>query len=292
MTLISLLFVLILEYFFRVSVIFEEVFKYHKWFPDWFKWITAKFHQSWFSDWPGIFIILGTPVLLVYFISAADQGFLMWLCQLVLSLVVLVYCLGPIDQNEHLGEYFDAMENEELQSAFHHIEDYLDLKSGQDIPENTQKLGRVVTTLILLQSNFRYFGVLVYFVLLGPAGALLYRLTCTFEFATRDEEHSPYQSRLLSLRNLLDWIPARITSFLYALAGDFNGVMSSLKRYLFQANNNESLLKEAGLGALGLDNEISDDVIEENNQALSLVSRALVILLVIIAMMTVFGWLS
>jgi len=298
MTLISLLFVLILEYFFKISAIFEEQFKYHNWFPAWRKWLGNKVQQNWFRDWPGIAIIIGTPVLLLYnLVSDADKGFLFWLMQFALTLIVLVYCLGPIDQNEHLSEYFDAMESGDFQSAYHHVECHLDLKSTQDIPENFEELGRVVTTLILSQSNFRFFGVLVYFVLLGPAGALLYRLTCTFEFSSRDDDNSPYRLRLLQLRNLLDWLPARITGFLYALAGDFNGAMSSLNQYLFQPDNNDSLLEETGLGALGINDEVSDDVIiadtvEENNQALSLVSRSLTIFLVIIAMMTVFGWLS
>jgi len=208
---------------------------------------------------------------------------------MLLTLVVLFYCLDPIDQNGHLDEYFDAMENGDVQSAYYQVEDYLDLKSGKNMPENKQKLGRTVTTLILSQSNFRFFGVLVYFILLGPAGALLYRLTCTFEFSVRDEDESPYRKKLAQLRNILDWLPVRITAFMYALAGDFNGAMSNLKHHLFQAHNHsESLLQETGLGALGLDAEIIDDVKKENNQALALVYRSLVILLVIIAMMTVF----
>lgn len=297
MTLISLLLVLMLELFFRISAILEDALKYHKWFPNWFKWLRARIKQSWFDDWPGIIIILGIPLVLLHLLYPAENGFLLQLFQLALSVVILVYCLGPIEQNKHLKEYFLAVENGDLQSAYHHVEDYLDLKSGKYVPEDLSKLGRVVTRLILSQSNFRFFGVLVYFVLLGPVGALMYRLACTFEFTIRDDEKSPYQEKLNLLRKILDWLPSRITGFLYALAGDFTGAMVKLKKYLLIKNSDpDKLIQETGLGALGIKTENfqenSAEIIEENKQAQSLISRSMVIFLVIIAIMTVYGWPS
>ncbi len=297
MTLISLLLVLILETFFRISAIFEEVFKYHKWFPNWYNWIRTRIKQKWFDGWPGIILILAVPVCVIHLLYTANSGFLFLLFQLAISVLVLVYCLGPIEQNKHLKEYFSAVESGDFQSAYHHIEDYLDLKSGKTVPEDMSKLGRAVTSLILSQSNFRFFGVLVYYVLLGPVGALLYRLACTFEFSIRDDDESPYRNNLILLRKILDWFPARITGLLYAMAGDFTGAMTKLKKYLLVKNSDPvNLIQETGLGALGIDRESYEEnstkIIEENNQAQSLISRSLVLFLVIVAMMTVFGWLS
>ncbi len=101
----------------------------------------------------------------------------------------------------------------------------------------------------------------------------------------------------MMLRKILDWLPARITGFLYALAGDFTGAMTELKKYLLIKNcDPEKLIQDTGFGALGIDKdsyqENNIEIIEENNQAQSLISRSLVIFLVIVAMMTVFGWLS
>ncbi len=297
MTLLSLLSVLILETFFRISAILEEVLNYHNWFPNWYKWIRTRIKQKWFDDWPGIMLILALPVGFIHLLYIANNGFLFLIFQLALSVLVLVYCLGPIEQNKHLKEYFHAVESGDFQSAYHHVEDYLDLKSGKTVPEDISKLGRVVTSLILSQSNFRFFGVLVYFVLLGPVGALAYRLTCTFEFSIRDDDESPYRNNLILLRKILDWLPARITGFLYALAGNFTGAMTILKKHLLIKNSDpDELIQDTGLGALGIDRdsyqENTIEIIEENNQAQSLISRSLVIFLVIVAIMTVFGWLS
>jgi len=135
--------------------------------------------------------------------------------------------------------------------------------------------------------------VLMYFVLLGPAGALLYRLAGTFEFSVRDDEDSPYQEKLKQLRFVLDWLPARLTGFLYTLAGDFTGAMPRFKQFIFtEQSQNELLLEETGLGALGIKEEHCTDIIDENKQALNLVIRTVVVFLVIIAVLTVFGWLS
>lgn len=293
MTLISLLFVLMLEHFFKISAVLEDEYKSHNWFPKWRLWISSKFQQDWFNDWAGIAIILGAPVLLLYLLDGTDSGFLFWIFQLALTLLVLVYCLGPIDQNEHLREYFEAVEREDLQSAYCHVEGYLDLKSDQQMPEDIATLGRTVTRLILSQSNFRFFAVLMYFILLGPAGALLYRLTGTFEFKERDEEGSHFREKLSQMRMILDWLPARITGFLYSMAGDFTGAISKLNKYLMETEQqNKQLLEETGMGALGIQSDTCENIIEENKQALDLVSRSVVVLIVFIAVMTVFGWLS
>ena len=293
MTLISLLIVLMLEHFFKVSSVLEMDFKSQDWFLRWHQWIATKFHYHWFENWSGIAIIIGIPVLFVYLISDLDSGFIFWLLQLALTILVLAYCLGPIEQNEHLRKYFDAVDREDLQSAYEHIVGCLNLKSGKSEPEDIQSLGRMVTRLILSQSNYRYFAVLMYFVLLGPAGALLYRLTHTFEFSVRDVESSPFRDKLIKLRKTLDWLPARLTGFLYSLAGDFTGAISKLKEYMLQDDEqNEHLLEETGLGALGVKSDVCTNIIDENNEALALVSRSVVVLIVFIAILTVFGWLS
>ncbi|MCP3673914.1 MAG: regulatory signaling modulator protein AmpE [Gammaproteobacteria bacterium] len=293
MTLISLLFVLMLEHFFKISAVLENEYKSHNWFPKWRLWISSKFQQDWFHDWAGIAIILGGPVLLLYLLDGADSGFFFWIFQLVLTLLVLVYCLGPIDQNEHLREYFEAVEQEDLQSAYRHVEDYFDLKTDQPMPEDLATLGRTVTRLILSQSNFSFFAVLMYFILLGPAGALLYRLTGTFEFTEREDKDSHFMVKLSQMRMILDWLPARLTGFLYTMAGDFTGAMSKLNKYLMDTEQqNKQLLEEVGMGALGIQSNICENILEENKQALDLVYRSVVVLIVFIAVMTVFGWLS
>jgi AmpE protein len=282
-----------LEQYLKISAVLENEFKSHKWFPAWRQWLSNKVDIHKINDWAVIALIIGTPVAVFYVLSDIDAGFIFWIVQLVLAVAVMIYCLDPIEQNAHLKEYFEAVERDDVQGAFHQIADYLDLKSEHQVPDDMNSLGRLVTRVILSQSNFRYFGVLMYFVLLGPAGALLYRLAGTFEFSMRDDENSPYQEKLKQLRFVLDWLPARLTGFLYTLAGDFTGAMPRLKEYLFtEQPQNDLLLEETGLGALGIKDEQCTDIIDENKQALNLVIRTVVVFLVIIAVLTVFGWLS
>ena len=61
---------------------------------------------------------------------------------------------------------------------------------------------------------------------------------------------------------------------------------------IYGDNVNKQLLEETGLGALAIQSDACEDIIEENKQALDLVSRSVVVLIVFIAVMTVFGWLS
>ena len=293
MTLISLLIVLLLEHFFKVSALLEKELKSHNWFPNWYNLLNAKIQQPWFNGWTGLVIILGLPALIVYGLTDLNNGFLFWIFQLILTVAVMIYCLGPIDQNPHLSKYFEAVDREDIQAACNHIEHYLDLKESHDHPEDIKALGRSVTKLILVQSNFRYFAILLYFVLLGPAGALFYRLMARFEFTSRDDETSQYTEKLQQLRNLLDWLPARLTGLLYTLAGNFTAAMSSLKRHIVNASTkNNKLIEETGLAAIGCGSNECDNIIEENQLALDLVSRSVFLMLVIIAVLTVFGWIS
>ena len=293
MTLISLLIVLLLEHFFKVSALLKTELKTHHWFPNWRTFINTKIQQPWFTGWIALVVILGLPTLVVHGVTASNSGFIFWIFQLALTVAVMIYCLDPIDQSSSLSKYFEAIDRNDTQAAYNHVEHYLNIKESYGNADDLQSLGRNVTKLILVQSNFRYFAILLYFVLLGPAGALFYRLSANLEYTSRDDDSSEYTEKLQQLRNLLDWLPARLTGLLYTLVGDFTAAMSSLKRHIVNAKTqNNKLIEETGLAAIGCGSQECDNIIEENQLALDLVSRAVFLMLVIIAVLTVFGWIS
>jgi len=300
MTLISLIIVFILEHLFKASAILEKELNYKSWFPRWRLWIANTIVQPWFNGPVGLTIILGLPTLILYLIVESNHGFLFWIVQLVLSILVLIYCLGPIEQNLNLQEYFEAVEREDLEAAYLHIDKYIGFESSTEKPKDINALGRLVTRLIFSHSNDQYFAVILYFVILGPAGALLYRLAAVFEESEVEEselEKYTYATHIDKLNKILNWIPARFTAILFLLAGDFVSAISKLKHIILEAEHDSNLLiQETGLGAIGVDSESklesAEQVSNENNQALALVSRTAVVLMVIIAIMTLSGWLT
>ena len=79
----------------------------------------------------------------------------------------------------------------------------------------------MVQRALLYEGLQRWFSVLFYFVLLGPAAALAYRLLQL----CRDSFEPELAGRWLFL---LDWIPARLLAATFALTGDFIGSREQL----------------------------------------------------------------
>jgi len=109
------------------------------------------------------------------------------------------------------------------------------------------------------------FGVFFWFVVvstlgLGPAGAVLYRLA---ELASRywafksRTVGAPINERLLDLSQrlfrLMDYVPARLTAFGFAVVGNFEEAVSSWRRdaALWQ-HSNEGVILAAAAGAVGV----------------------------------------
>lgn len=291
MTLISLLIILFLEHQFNLSRILAEKLRARQLLPGWHKTVIGKTKDN---APLLIYTLLLMPVVIVVWLTSMEGDWTLGLFQFVLTLVVLSYSLGPINQNTHLAAYYEAVEREDLQAAFMEVQENLNQKARHEPPEDFESLGRQVTELILRQCNFRLFGVLFYYVIFGVGGALAYNLICNIEYHSRDKDDDPVYKIAQTVRTWVDWLPQRLTAILYGLAGDFNGAMAQFLPYAFKSGEQScGMLEHTGLGAMGLEVEQRTmDVITENNQAMALVSRSGMVFILIIAIMTVFGWLN
>ncbi len=292
MILISLLVVLFLEYQFKFSQQLTQKLGSDRLLPAWYGLLSARLYTVTPAILYSVIVLL--PVLLIVWLTSIEGDFLHHIIQFALIIIVLSYCLGPIDQNEHLKSYFSAVAREDVQAAFIVVQENLNQKTCTEAPESMDALGRQVTELILRQCNFRMFGVLFYFVLLGIGGALAYTLICQLENLVREDEDSRINTVADKVLTWVDWLPQRLTALLYSLAGDFNGAFAQFLPYAFKSGTeSRGMLEATGIGAMGLDTDNRQlDIITENKQALALVSRSMKVLILIIAIMTVFGWLA
>jgi membrane protein required for beta-lactamase induction len=292
MTLISLLVILFLEYQFKLSQVLAKRFGSQKLLPAWYKAVISGPAKSPVELAYAIVIVL--PVALVIWLTETDGSALVSLLQFFIVLLVLAYSLGPMNQNQHLAEYFRAVERGDLEAAYLDVQENLNQKVNLQQPENFEDLGKQVTEMILRQCNFRLFGVLFYFVIFGIGGALAYNLVCNLEYHVRDDEDAKIGPLARKVRSVIDWLPQRLTALLYGLAGDFNGAFGQFLPYAFKSpRDSKGILENTGLGAMGIDPDSrQNDVIDENKQAMALVSRSAMVFVLIIAIMTVFGWLN
>ena len=150
----------------------------------------------------------------------------------------------------------DELEARRLLSEWRHLD-------ASELPRT--ELLRHVIEHSLLAAHRHVFGVFFWFVLLstfgfGPAGAVLYRMA---EFASRDWAFksrtidAPVNDRVLNLSqrlfNLLDFVPARLTAFGFAVVGNFEEAVTCWRRDAgLWKQPNEGIILAAAAGAVGV----------------------------------------
>src|SRR3990167_4632693 len=83
------------------------------------------------------------------------------------------------------------------------------------------------TDSLLVQANTLLFSVFFWFLVLGPAAMVAYRLT---QLVAERQDTALKANQLLAIFN---WIPARVTSLLYLLVGNFQKGIGIWLQYLF-----------------------------------------------------------
>jgi len=150
-----------------------------------------------------------------------------------------------------------------------------------------------------VQANNRLFGVMFWFALLGPVGALAFRLTDLMRregLARAAEPGGEARAELCQrLHGVLAFLPARLVALSYGVAGSFEESFSGWRRYLagetghfFDAN--DRLLVHAGIGALGSRWDGTPDDSERARAAFALTEAAFYVWLAGFALLTLISW--
>lgn len=284
MILICLLAAVALEFHFK----WGSEFRQFGWFITMREYAADLFNgKAYFDGWFGIAVILLVPIAVLFGILNIFDGIIFWLLSFVISAALLFYSLGPAPLEKSFGCYFESMERGDLEAAYLHLNDPQETGELRDIPENDE-LVRFATRKILVESQKRYFGVIAWFVLIGPLAALLYRLAHVYKEHCSKEEFNDHLPLMEQVVHWIDWIPARLTSMLFLLTGDFANGFYRIQDYLLDAEaDNEQLISETGIAALGLEMGVCDGLVDENNKTIEMIRRAVIFYLVVGAIFTI-----
>jgi adenosylcobinamide-phosphate synthase len=118
------------------------------------------------------------------------------------------------------------------------------------------EVARLAIEQALVSSHRHVFAPLLWFAVLGPAGALLYRLAHALDelWGARDEkEFGEFGQFAQRAFELIDWLPLRVTAACFAVVGDFEDAVHCWRT---QANRwpdgGSGILLASGAGALGV----------------------------------------
>ncbi|MFT5396062.1 MAG: membrane protein required for beta-lactamase induction [Gammaproteobacteria bacterium] len=263
-----------------------------------FNWCISLYYRlekrlAQYKFWDGTFglLLVLSVALSALIIVLCLASSLPWIVEIVVSLIVLIYCLAPEDLDNRLDKYITAVDEGNVAAVTESAEGLIDetLLSEDD----SNEIAIIKSSLV--ESHKRTFAVIFWFLILGAVGALLYRLVneLSDEFS---EIRSGFADSTSILINILEWPSSRLMVLGLALGGHLVDAMPgwSKAEHLSIEVNNE-VLTDAGIGALQYRTDIEVPDREKSywvDELKGLLNRTLIIWLAILGLMTLSGTLG
>lgn len=229
---------------------------------------------------------------------------------LVLDVAVLYVTAGFRQFSHFFTDIHLALRMGELDRARHLLAEWRG-RSGERL--SSAEVARLAIEEALVASHRHVFAPLCWFVVLGPAGAMLYRLSL---FLSRhwepgaDPEHGAFGEFARQAFRVLDFVPLRLTAAAFAIVGDFEDAVFCWRGQAHRwPEEGSGILLASGGGALGvrlgmpipgegepddrpelgLGDEADADFMQST---IGLLWRSLVLGLLLLALLWVASWVS
>jgi len=268
------------------------------WFGQWMRWLDGRFPGDGFWRGPfGVVLALVPPLLAVGLFQLALRDSVYGVPALVFGIAVLFYAWGPRDLDVDVDAVAAATDPVERHDAAARL-----WPPGEPVSLS----GGALVGAVFRNARRRWFGVLFWFLLLGPFGVAAYRLLA-------QAVQGPQAARLSGASHeggsralaVLEWPVAQLMALSMALVGNFDTVFSAWRR---AAGNRWALeldfLGEAARAGVGMElGEEAEEAREaglvpiderfpELRDAMSVVWRMLLLWMAVLALMIIAGWVG
>lgn len=252
------------------------------WYTNYQQLVTQKLHgKSPYLILAAIVLPVGLgATLLVILISSAVFGFI----KLAVSVLIMLYCFGPRNLWADTFNCLTTMAEGDAPATA----DKLKMAFGITNVADPQTMHRQWISNIFIQANRRTFAQVIWFGVLGIFGVILYRLLSLLVPDAGKETIEPQVAESARrAESYMDWVSIRVLTFVFALGGNFNRVMTCWRTRVAQGpDSNDAMLLECGLSAM---NTTAQEIIPIDGAAekeeISLLDRSLAIIVVIIAVL-------
>ncbi len=223
-----------------------------RWLQRYADWLGAHFNGG--QPYHG-FLAWGMGALLPA-LAAGLAGVLLGSLNVLLAwawgVVVLYFCLGYKQTWDRMGEVAAALRAGDLDLARQTLKAW---RGGSVEAFGQTDVAKVAVEEALRSAFARLIGVIFWFVLLGPLGAVLYR--SGRQLRDHWQAHMPERGDFLGhvdlIVRILDWLPARAAAVSFAIVGSFQGALDCWRSQAWQWwEKNEGVVLAAGAGALGV----------------------------------------
>ncbi len=264
-----------------------------EWFPAWAGWLSRRVDAEAWNNGYTVLALLLVPLVLVGLVQALLDTPMHGLPGFLFAVVVLFYAWGPrdLDRDVEAAASADPVDRPlVVRSAF-----------GRDVPGSALAAAGLVGR----AAQRRWFGPLFWFVVLGPVGALLYRLADLVAHDDNGVVPAEQQAVVQRLQAILDWPVAALIALGTAIATDFDSVLQAWRRRVAQAGGVFTFdallvpvvvaagvradLEEEGADGEGLGYPEADAVLRD---ALNIVWRVLIVWMAILALVALASLLA
>ncbi|MEH6910995.1 MAG: regulatory signaling modulator protein AmpE [Oceanicoccus sp.] len=242
-----------------------------------------------------VFFILAVPSLAVLIALTIADSMLFGLVMLVIYVGALLFSLGRGDYSENFYRYLNSWNRGNFESAYENAQQIGGFQPADTITDSLS-LHKAVKAAFLYHGFERWFSVIFWFLVLGPVGAVAYRVS--FLSARSDILEAEDKALAFRIVHYLDWLPARLLVLSFTLTGNFvNGFGHSWEK-IWSDQSASDLLDSCAMAALdGVeepldeeDRDNSENIISHGREQLlalkSLMSRSAICWLVVIAVLT------
>ena len=223
------------------------------WFRKWLDWLATQTKEGTPAH---LLLAVLPPGLLIGIVAAVVGGQFWGLGELILGVVVLLYSLGRGDLSAELADYLDSWTRGDFEGAFVKLSR---TSFGLEAVETAIAVHRVARNRLYMRGFERLFAVLFWFLVLGPPGALVYRLIRLYP--SDDDASRALRWKVLQV---VDWIPARLVACGFSVIGDFERCRKQLSKLLPSTDvPNAEVLEQCGNAALGFEASLSEEELDD-----------------------------
>jgi adenosylcobinamide-phosphate synthase len=215
--------------------------------------LSSTFNAGQYRDgvisWMLAVVPLALGTLILYWALRYANGVL----ALLLNIAVLYVALGFRQFSHFYSDVMQALRAGDLARA----REVLCAWRGKSAGELTAgEVARVAIEQGLMRSHRHVFGVMAWFIVLGPAGAIVYRLAALLNDrwnpgqGVESDHFGLFAARAFAL---IDWLPVRLTATSFAVAGDFMGAVECWREQAATWRTpQQGIILAAAAGALGI----------------------------------------
>ena len=222
------------------------------WYRDWAESIEERFNGGKRAHGVGAVILATIPIIAGVFLIHYVLGQIGWIFRFAFDVVVLYLCVDVHRLGKTANAVSSALESGDYDEANEKLQDL----TGKGAPEKTEAgIARATVEGVLKQGNSLIVSPIFWFILFGPVGAVLQRLSCILDslWGHRYERFAEFGWAAARFDDLLGWIPARVTALSYALMGSFEDALHCWrKRVGVWSDINSGPLLASGFGAMHL----------------------------------------